>query len=310
MRTPASRLVHLAERQLGVFTRRQALRCGFSPDAIDGRLACGVWARVHRGVYRLTGVPVSRDALVLAAILAAGSRAYASHETAAVLWQLLDAPIDRVHLTVPEGTRMRRPGVVSHRHRGTVRGDVTRLGPIALTTPSRTIIDLAQTLGPRGLEAALDAAVRRELLIPSRLLSRVRTLATNGRRGMRVLEGLLLDRSGRIVTGSPLEDRFRRLIAKARLPEPVPQFEVRDEDGRFLARVDFAYPAARIAIEIDGFAFHSGRRAWQEDLIRQNALVDAGWLVLRFTKRDITDTADRVVVLIGRALSQRLSLVT
>jgi very-short-patch-repair endonuclease len=124
-----------------------------------------------------------------------------------------------------------------------------------------------------------------------------------------LVERLLVERVSKGVTGSALEDRFVRLIVRAKLPEPVRQFEVRDDQGRFIARLDFAYPAARIAIEIDGFAFHSGRRAWQKDLVRQNALVDARWVVLRFTKLDITSESARTIETVRRVLGQKLSVV-
>jgi very-short-patch-repair endonuclease len=72
---------------------------------------------------------------------------------------------------------------------------------------------------------------------------------------------------------------------------PVPQYEVRDDDGGLIARVDFAYPEVRLAIEVDGYAHHSSRKQWESDLARQNRLIAAGWRVLRFSSRDVNDHA-------------------
>ena len=91
-----------------------------------------------------------------------------------------------------------------------------------------------------------------------------------------------------------LEERFRKLLKSTDLPKPREQYEVR-RNGRFLARLDFAYPEHRLAIETDGYAWHAGRLDWQSDRERDNALVAMGWQVIRFTWTDVHDRADRVV---------------
>lgn len=121
--------------------------------------------------------------------------------------------------------------------------------------------------------------------------------------GVGVLADLLADRRGPIV-GSTLERRFLRLLRATRLPEPERQYHIR-RAGRVVARVDFAYPAQRIAIELDGYAFHSGRLSFEADRARQNRIVEAGWSPVRVTARQIADGPDEVIATVRRALARR-----
>jgi len=95
----------------------------------------------------------------------------------------------------------------------------------------------------------------------------------------------------------------RRLLKQAGLPDPAPQWEVR-ERGRLLARVDLAYPETKVAIEADGYRFHSGRLAWHRDLARRNTLTSRGWQVLHVTWEDLTSRQDAVVSEIRAALDR------
>lgn len=117
---------------------------------------------------------------------------------------------------------------------------------------------------------------------------------------------LVRERSGSI-TESPLETRFRRLLLHAGLPEPDAQYEIRRSDGSFVARVDFAYPSARLAIEVDGYAFHSSRQRWEADRIRANRLADVGWQALRVTKTAMREP-DEILGIVRRALAARFGV--
>ena len=98
---------------------------------------------------------------------------------------------------------------------------------------------------------------------------------------------------------SPMETRLRWILLKARLPRPQVQTDVRDSDGRFLARADLYYPQARLVIEYDG-ANHRERLI--EDNRRQNSLLNAGYRLLRFTAADVLQRIDTVVVQVRSAL--------
>ena len=98
-------------------------------------------------------------------------------------------------------------------------------------------------------------------------------------------------------------------MQRAGLPPPVSQYEIRDQ-GKLLARVDFAYPEAMVAIEADGYRYHSGKVSWQRDRIRRNALTTRGWRVLHVTWDDLQTRPDEVtseirVALEGAANSER-----
>jgi very-short-patch-repair endonuclease len=93
------------------------------------------------------------------------------------------------------------------------------------------------------------------------------------------------------------------MLRLARLPEPVPQYEVRIK-GRLLARVDLAYPEIRLAIEADGYRYHSGRVAWQRDLQRRNSLTSIGWRVIHVTWNDVVSGGTKVLAEIQHALGE------
>jgi hypothetical protein len=114
------------------------------------------------------------------------------------------------------------------------------------------------------------------------------------------LKALVSERVGAAGTGSTLENIVRRAFEAASLPPPVVQYRICDGAGRFLGRVDFAYPDARA----DGCEFHSSRGVWERDLVRQNKIVAAGWFVLRTTKQ-IREAPDAFVRLVWRRLTTR-----
>ncbi|MGH2726414.1 MAG: endonuclease domain-containing protein [Actinomycetota bacterium] len=135
------------------------------------------------------------------------------------------------------------------------------------------------------LEEALDDALRRGLTTMARLRWRFAALRRQGRPGIGAVDRLLRERIG--ITQSVLETRVLRLIKRARLPDPVCQHEVRNRRGRLVAVVDFAYPDRRLAIEADGYRWHSGRARWEHDRSRSNALMHLGWRVIHVTARDL-----------------------
>ncbi|HLW16870.1 MAG TPA: DUF559 domain-containing protein [Actinomycetota bacterium] len=85
---------------------------------------------------------------------------------------------------------------------------------------------------------------------------------------------------------SVLETKVARILRKAKLPRLVAQYDI-GVAGRVFARVDFAFPAAKVAVEADGYRWHSGRSQWQQDLERRNALTNLGWRVIHVTWEDL-----------------------
>jgi very-short-patch-repair endonuclease len=166
--------------------------------------------------------------------------------------------------------------------------DVATVSGIPTTSVSRTLADLAGAIAPALFEKALDDALRRELTSVARLSWRLNELGGRGRPGSRTLRALLKERDVRgAKSESALEERLIRLGEQARLPPPVRQFTIR-ERGRAIARVDLAYPEAKLAIEADGYRWHSGRAAWQRDIGRLNRIVNCGWRLLSYSHADVT----------------------
>ena len=112
----------------------------------------------------------------------------------------------------------------------------------------------------------------------------VERASPTGRRGVAVARALVA--AGEPLSSSPLETALRLVITAAGLPRPVAQHVVRDGNGRFLGRVDFAWIESRVVLEADGRRWHEAPGALLADRRRQNALAAAGWTVLRATWAD------------------------
>ena len=250
-------------------------------------------------MYRVAGSPRIWEQSLMAACLHAGREAVVSHRAAAALWRLEGVDPGSVDIIAPRRVRSAditaRRSPVSRRH-------ITSIGPIPVTDPARTLLDLGAVVTPHIAERALDDALRRGLTTLDRLRRRLRAEGGNGRRGASVLRTLISARDPASAPAeSALEARVRRLIAGSRLPTPVPQYEVRDQ-GRLLARVDYAWPDHMVALEADGYRYHSGRAAWQRDLTRRNALTGRGWRILHVTWEDLTRRPKAVTAAIRTAL--------
>jgi putative AbiEi antitoxin of type IV toxin-antitoxin system/uncharacterized protein DUF559 len=282
------RVERFAGSRYGVITRAEAIAMGAGRRVIGGRISSGRWEVIHPGVYRLAGVPRSWRQELVAACLACGENAAASHRSAGALEVLPGLAPGPVELTVPRGRRVDRPGLLVHQTVKLDAVDVTTIDGIPVTTPTRTIIDLAAILEANHLEEVLDDALRRRLTSIGRLRWRIEALGRRGRPGIRSIDELVRARRGTGVPGSVLETRFVQLFIKAGLPHPVLQHEIRD-NGRLVAIVDLAYPDVKVAVEVDGYRWHSGRARFDRDLARRNALTALGWRVIHATATDLKD---------------------
>ena len=279
----------LAWKQHGVVSREQVVRLGLSERWVDRRVADGRLIRLHPGVYVIAGAPSSWLQSVMGACLWAGSGAAASHRSAAAIWQLDGARERTVEITSSRHLRSRRVKV----HRRPLEDwEITKRQCVPVTKVERTLLDLGSCVSAMALEIALDSALRRHLTAVPRLHAHLIEMARNGVPGTRALRRLLQERDPSIPPReSPLETRLGRLLREWRLPAPAAQFIVRS-GNRFVARLDFAYPEKRLAIEADGYEFHQGRLRWKRDLKRRNDLTSLRWRVLSFTKEDLTALRD------------------
>lgn len=268
----------LASRQHGVVARRQLLELGVSGRTLAHRVEAGGWKLAHRGVYVLPGAADSFEQRTMAAVLANGPVALASHLTAAYLYGLLPGPPPVVDVLLPAACRSRKlPDVHVTRSRTLCARDRTAVGAIPATSPARTIIDLASVLEPPGLRAMVIDARQRRVVTMARILTRLADLGPVRGSGdlRRILWELDAERCD-----SVLEARVRQLLRKAGLPRPEPAPVPVRAGGRTL-HVDIGWPQQRVGLEVDGFAWHQDRRALDRDQRRHNALVLVGWKVLR-----------------------------
>lgn len=296
-------LASLVSAQYGLFTRRQSRERGVSDGMLRHALTCGRVERVSRTVYRLTAAQPSWHQSVLAACLSAGEESYASHRTAGRLWELEGITQAPIELTTAHDVRS-GPRTIIHRVEGFPACDVQR-DAIPVTQPARTLLDLASVLRAEELELALDSALRRRLLSVPRLRWQLDHFGTRGRAGAGNLRELLEARpTGDALSESGLETRLFRLISTAGLPPPTRQYEIRDGQG-FVARVDLAYPSQRLAIEADGYRYHSGQQVWERDLARRNALGSLGWMLLHFSFKQVVHRGGEVISTIASALERR-----
>ena len=295
-----ARVARLAAVQHGVFARSQVVAEGATRGFIEGRLATGRWEPRYPGVYVMAGAPASWRQRLLAACLLTG--AVASHRAAAAVLRVPGGETGTLELSAADGRRVRRSGLVVHQVASLDPVDVTVVDAIPVTTATRTIIDLAAVVTAEILEEALDDGLRRQLTSIPRLAWRIATLGRRGRPGIAVLQRLIAARGGaRPTPESALETRLLRRLRRAGLPEPECQYEIKDR-GRLLARVDFAFPDARVAIEADGYRWHSGRVRWERDLARRNRLTAHGWRVIHVTSGDLEHRPDEIVRMIAQAL--------
>jgi hypothetical protein len=275
-------LAAVAARQHGVVSLDQAVAAGVPPQMIRRQVRGGRWRRLHRGVYAVAGAPASPRQPVVAACLAAGEGAVASHATAAQVWELLVPAGDAVDVLTHPGRRVRLAGVRHHRSAHLPVDDLGWRRDVPVTSVARTLVDCAPQLpGPR-LGAAVDDALRRDVLRFDRLVACVERLEPSRGRLLQPLRDVIAHRRGRGPGGSAGEAWVLDTIVGAGLPEPVQQHPIVVGGRRRF--VDLAYPERRIAIEFDGFDVHQRMRSrFVDDRVRQNDLVLAQWTVLRFT---------------------------
>lgn len=275
---PDALIAALAGRQHGVVSMRQLRELGLGMGAIQHRLDCGRLTRVHTGVYRLGG-PTLRG-MWLAAVMASGPGAVLSHDSAGALWRIRPARAGEASVTVHAHGARGRAGIRAHRARRLEADEVTRREGIPVTVPARTLVDLAGVLSRRELERAVGEADRLTLCDTGRL--DVVAARHRGRRGVATLRSLLADQGvGSTLTASELEERFLGLCRRYGLPDP----QVNARVGRVI--VDFLWPEARLIAETDGWGSHRTRRAYEADRERDVGLAVLGYLVVRFTYRQV-----------------------
>jgi hypothetical protein len=294
------RLVQMATSNHGLLTLAQLCELDISGRRVSRLVAEGILERLHRGVFRLCGSPSTWEQRLLAAVCAPGPPRVASHRSALRLWGLRSD--DAIEVTVRYPANCRLTGVVAHRSVDIIDDEVTVRNGISVTTVPRTLCD-AGLLFPLGeVQRLVDHAVAIGLVAPAELIGVRRRVGEHGRNGVVTLEsavdGLPIGAEG---AESGPEVRLLRLIAGAGLPAPTLQHTVRVENRS--RRIDLSYPSIRLALEYDGTAPHTRVDRFVDDRRRQNALVDIGWTVLRYTNEELRDRPWVIVGQIRRQLA-------
>jgi very-short-patch-repair endonuclease len=288
-------IARIAAAQHGVVTRAQLVAAGLSHDAVDHRMAQGRLHPVHRGVY-LVGHPVPPQlAKEMAAVLACGKGAVLSHQAAACLWGFGTRGAGEIDITVPSRSYRSRPGIRIHGGRNLDHRDVRRRSQIPLTAPARTLLDLAEAIPSRDLHRAYEEAQRGRLLRPVELGAMLER--SPGRHGVSAIRALLDEISGPALTRSEAEALLLELLRAAELSPTGVNVRV----GRH--EVDLLWRPQRLIVEVDGYAYHASRAAFERDRLRDAELQAAGYRVMRVTWRQITDRPEAVIARVAQALA-------
>jgi very-short-patch-repair endonuclease len=286
-------IMSLAARQHGVVSRAQLLDAGIGAEQVAGWVHRRRLRPIQRGVYLVGPLLVPRARLMSAA-LCCGESAEVSHGSAAALWEI-DSGIEAtpVDVIIPPGDRRRRPGVRVHRI-ALQPDEITTLDAIPVTSPARTLYDLASTLAGRDLERVVAEALAR----------RVTDRAGIERMVIRYQHRPAADRLMTIMgmdppparTRSEAEEALLTLVRKTHLPQPALNVRVHG------CEVDMYWRAERLVVEMDGFAFHGWRRRFESDRRRDAVLAAAGLRVMRVTWRQLENESEALLVRLAQAL--------
>jgi hypothetical protein len=271
--------------QGGVATSPQIL-AHLSRRGMQRGLRSSELVKIFPGIYslgapdvftRLRGLDVRRGEQVAVCL-----------STAAAIFGFDTEDVTELHVLNPQGHLLREyAGLKVHRREG---APLTSYRGRPLTTPSWTAVEVARSLRRSRALATLDAALRSRRCDRPDLVAAAKAQA--GRRGIVVVRELIP--LARPEAESPMESEARLVMLDGGLPEPVLQYEIVDRDGR-LWRVDFAWPDRRLAVEFDGFDWHSSREALRKDRQKRAALEEIGWRVLSIVSDDVRTHPDVMV---------------
>ncbi len=284
----------LARRQGGHVTRAQLLRLGVGRHEIAHRLQVGSLIRVHYGVCAVGHLPTTRRDQAAGALLACGPRAALSHSSAAALWNIEQRwPLPLELITTCD----RRPkGLRVHFTTRLSRAEVTSHQGLRVTTPARTVLDIAPALSAQRLTRIInDLRLGRRLTFDE--LDEL-TRRHPGHRGARSVRALIAQDHG--ATRSELEDRFQQLVKQHKLPQPVMNTMIAGYE------VDAYFPVERVIVELDGYQVHLTRKKFESDRARDSdILARTGIPTVRLTHRGMNDTPDREAAKLDAILSAR-----
>lgn len=284
-----------AARQLGLVSARQLLDKGVGRDDLKRLVGKGVLARIRTGVYRTVGATLVDEHDVMAAVLACGDTAFASHQTGGFLLgaSLPDVPRDATeapkpfHITVLLERCPRPVDVALHRSGRLIERDVALVRGVPCTTAERVIVDLSGRLTKEDLGLLIDSALRHRLTTLTRIVACSERLKRAPGRSPKTLAEVLAARiPGAELNESPLEEFVYDSIVKFGLRRPTPQFWIAVDGVDY--RIDHCYPDVKYALETQSKLWHAQVSDELPNVLKGNDVGIAGFKLLQFTA-DYTD---------------------
>jgi very-short-patch-repair endonuclease len=281
----------IIQQQAGVIGLHQAVRAGMSARTVQRRVAGGAWRELLPLVYLVSGHRRTDEVRVRAAGLWAGGSPAAVSGLAAAYWhRMLGAAPALVEITLPRATHRSAPPGVAVRRSDLHAVDVVEHRGLLVVDAPLAALEAAIAL-PDG-SAFLDRALQKHVPFLDLYDCYCRNL---GRRGWKQASRLITAAADR--ADSAAERILKRLLREAGITGWVVGHRV----GPHL--IDLAFPDERIAIEMDGWAWHVDVDRFRADRRKGNALTRAGWTVLRFTWHDLATRPAEVVAEIRHALT-------
>lgn len=290
-----------ASNQRFLLTRADVLEAGGSDSLIKWKVSTGAWLVRQAGVYQVDGRPVAWEDRLMAAVLAGGNGCLASHRAALVLWGmdgLFNAPIEvtapYTHGPLPDGTLV---------HRTRKEMEQALVIGIPVTTVERTLLQCSAILPRLTIAKALESALRKQLTTLEKVDELIGRKGGRGVKGTRKLRWVIRERVNETATDSGAETELLYHMRMGLLPEPVLQQEFFSTEGERMLP-DFYWPTHGKAVEVDGLDAHDGAERLDSDLKRQNALMDLGIELRRFTAREVRRNPNGVVEQIRKFLAE------
>ena len=273
------------------FTRADAIAAGVSASSLRG----SNFRRIFRGVYIHASVPDHPLIRVQAALVIHPPTAFASHLSAARVYDVPLPALADEHVTVlTEADRRTRPGICTH---VTTDADpATTVRGLRVSRPASMFAQLADILDLVDLVVVGDNLVRMGRVTPGELVAYCAAAGPHARRAAALV---------RARVDSPMETRLRLLVVLAGLPEPEVNLPIRDADGRELLRFDLSWPALKLALEYDGRQHRADLDQWDHDLDREDWFDENGWRHVVVVARGIFRRPDLTLARVVRALASR-----
>jgi very-short-patch-repair endonuclease len=269
-------MARVASQQFGVISLEQLLAIGFSLKEIRARVRRGLLHPLHRDVFAVGHTRIVPHARLVAALLTCGPSSFLSHRTAAAVWGLRELTTRRIDVTRPGAKALERDGLTVHRaRRGPDREDLAVRNALRVSSVPRMLIEQAQRESRSELHRLITEAVRKRLLDLAATEAALERHARGS--GVANLKHALRDYRPRRDRKSDLERAFDRLLAGTDIPEPQRNVII---DGW---EIDCYWPAARLAVELDGRPYHVAVRDLERDRLKDAKLLRKGIRTMRVT---------------------------